>query len=44
MVIFRAVSAALNRGRCLFEGGVYLSIIQIDFFHLFLFNGALSMC
>ena len=28
MVIFRAISAALNRGRRLFEGGVYLSIIQ----------------
>ena len=43
--IFRATSAALIRGRRLFEGGAYLNIVPDKFtFSIFLFNGTLSIC
>ena len=39
-LIFRATSAAVIRGRRLFEGGVYLNILPDKFtFAIFLFNG-----
>ena len=44
-LIFRATSAALIRGRRLFEGGAYLNIVPDKFtFSIFLFNGTLSIC
>ena len=43
--IFRVPSAALVRGRRLFEGGAYLNIVPDKFtFSLFLFNGTFSIC
>ena len=42
-LIFRASSAALIRGRRLFEGGPYLKTVPDKFtFSIFLFNGTLS--
>ena len=44
-LIFRATSAALIRGRPLFEGGAYLKIVPDKFtFNIYLFNGTLSIC
>ena len=44
-LIFRATSAALIRGRRLFEGGAYLNIVPDKFtFSIFLFNSTLSIC
>ena len=44
-LIFRATSAALIRGRRLFDGGAYLKIVPDEFaFSIFLFNGTLSIC
>ena len=44
-LIFRATSAALIRGRRLFDGGAYFKIVPDEFaFSIFLFNGTLSIC
>ena len=44
-LIFRATSAALIRGRRLFEGSAYLKIVPDKFnFSIYLFNGTLSIC
>ena len=44
-LIFRPTSAALIRGRHLFEGGAYLKIVPDKFtFSVYLFNDTLSIC
>ena len=44
-LIFRPTSAALIRGRLLFEDGAYLNILLGKVtFSIFLFNGTLSIC
>ena len=43
--IFRVTSAALIRGRRLFEGGAYLKIVPDKFtFSTYLFNGTIYTC
>ena len=44
-LIFRATSAALIRGRRLYEGGACLKVVPDKFsFSVYSFNGTLSIC